>query len=49
VAGGNLSLVSDLNLVQELAALQVAIGWLRYHYRYDGEFHNDVMTPFMIA
>jgi hypothetical protein len=49
VAGGNLSLVSNPNLVQELAALQVAIGRLRYHYRNDGEFHNDVMTPFMIA
>ena len=49
VAGGNLSLVSNPELVQELAALQVAIGRLRYHYRNDGEFHNDVMTPFMIA
>ena len=49
VAGGNLSLVSDPSLVQALAALQVAIGRVRYHYRNDGEFHNDVMTPFMIA
>jgi hypothetical protein len=49
VAGGNLSLVSNPNLVQALAALQVAIGRVRQHYGNDGEFHNDVMTPFMIV
>ena len=49
VAGGNLSLVSNPSLVQALAALQVAIGRVRSHYRNDGEFHNDVMTPFMIV
>ena len=49
VAGGNLSLVSNLRLVHELAALQVAIGRVRLHYRHDAEFHNDVVTPFMIA
>lgn len=48
VAGDNLSLISDPRLVQELAALQVAIGRVRNHYRNDGEFHKDVMTPFMI-
>ena len=49
VAGDNLSLISDPRLVQELAALQVAIGRVRNHYRNDGEFHKDVMTPFMIV
>jgi hypothetical protein len=49
VAGGNLSMISDANLVQELAALQVAIERVKYHYRNDGQFHKDVMTPFMIA
>lgn len=49
VAGGNLSLISNAELVQELAALQVAIERLKYHYRNDGQFHKDVMTPFMIA
>jgi len=49
VAGGNLSLISNVELVQELAALQVAIGRLKYHYRNDGQFHKDVVTPFMIA
>jgi hypothetical protein len=49
VAGGNLSLISNVELVQELAALQVAIGRVKYHYRNDGEFHDDVMTPFMIS
>ena len=48
-SGSGLSLVSNPRLVQELAALQVAIGRVRYHYRNDGEFHNNVVTPFMIA
>jgi len=47
--GGGLSLVSNPRLVQELAALEVAIGRARQHYRNDGDFHNNVMTPFMIA
>jgi hypothetical protein len=49
VAGSNLSLISNPELVQELAALQVAIGRVKSHYRNDGEFHKDVMTPFMIT
>ena len=49
VSGGDLSLVSNTRLVQELAALQVAIGRVRFHYRNDGAFHNNIMTPFMIA
>jgi len=49
VAGGNLSQISNVELVQELAALQVAIGRVKYHYRNDGDFHDDVMTPFMIS
>jgi hypothetical protein len=49
VAGSNLSLISNPELVQELAALQVAIGRVKSHYRNDGEFHKNVMTPFMIA
>ena len=48
-SGGGLSLVSNPRLVQELAALQVAIGRVRYHYGNDGEFHNNVVTPFMIG
>lgn len=49
VVGGNLSLITNAELVQELAALQVAIERVKYHYRNDGQFHKDVMTPFMIA
>ena len=49
VAGDNLSLISNAELVQELAALQVAIGRVKHHYRNDGQLHNEVMTPFMIA
>ena len=48
-AGGNLSLISNVKLVQELAVLQVAIGRVKNHYRNDGEFHKNIMTPFMIA
>ena len=48
VVGGNLSLISNIELVQELAALQVAIGRVKDHYRGDSQFHEDVMTPFMI-
>ena len=49
VAGGDLSLVSNPKLVQELAALQVAIERVKFHYRNDAEFHENVMTPFLIA
>ena len=49
VVGGNLSLISNVELVQELAALQVAIERVTYHYKSDGDFHDNVMTPFMIA
>jgi hypothetical protein len=49
VVGGNLSLISNVELVQELAALQVAIERVKYHYRNDGDFHDDIMTPFMIS
>jgi len=49
VAGGNLSLVSNPRLVQELAALQVAIERVKFHYRSDAGFHETVMTPFLIA
>ncbi len=49
VAGGNLSQISNVELVQELAALLVAIGRVKNHYRNDGDFHDDVMTPFMIS
>jgi len=48
-AGGNLSLVSNPELVQELAALQVAIERVKFHYRNDAAFHETVMTPFLIA
>lgn len=49
VEGGNLSLISNTVLVQELGELQVAIERVKYHYKNDGDFHRDVMTPFMIA
>lgn len=48
-AGGNLSLVTNPRLVQELAALQVSIGRVRNHYGNDEKFHQNVMTPFMIS
>ena len=49
IAGGNLSVISNPNLVQQLAELQVAIERVKYHSRNDSEFHENVMTPFMIA
>ena len=49
VAGGNLSVISSPNLVQQLAELQVAIERVKYHSRNDSEFHENTMTPFMIA
>ena len=49
VAGGNLSVISNPNLVQQLAELQVAIQRVKYHSRNDSEFHENIMTPFMIA
>ena len=49
VTGGNLALISNPRLVQELAALQVAIERVRFHYRNDAAFHETVMTPFLIA
>lgn len=48
-AGGNLSQISNVELVQELAALQVAIGRVKDHYSGDSQFHENVMTPFIIA
>jgi len=49
IAGGNLSVISNPNLVQQLAELQVAIERVKYHSRNDSEFHENTMTPFMIA
>lgn len=49
VAGGDLSRISNPELVQELASLQVAIDRVKFHYRNDANFHETVMTPFLIA
>lgn len=49
VSGGNLALVTNLRLVQELGALQVAVGRVRNHYRNDQKFHQEIMTPFIIS
>ena len=44
VSGGNLSVISNPNLVQQLAELQVAIERVKYHSRNDSEFHENIMT-----
>ena len=49
IAGGNLSVISNPALVQQLAKLQVAIYRVKYHSRNDSAFHENIMTPFMIA
>ena len=48
VASGDLSLISNPELVQSLEALRVAIERVKHHSRNDQEFHNRIMTPFMI-
>ncbi len=47
-ASGGLSLITSPELVQSLEALRVAIERVKYHSRNDQEFHNRIMTPFMI-
>jgi len=49
VAGGNLSLISNPQLVQELGSLQVAMDRVRNHYRSDQQFHLEIMTPFIMS
>jgi hypothetical protein len=49
VAGGNLSLITNPQLVQELGSLQVAMNRVRNHYRTDQEFHLEIMTPFIMS
>ena len=49
VSGGNLSLISNPQLVQELGALQVAMDRVRNHYRKDQQFHLEIMTPFIMS
>ena len=48
VASGDLSLISNPELVQSLEALRVAIERVKGHSENDQEFHNRIMTPFMI-
>ena len=47
-ASGDLSLISNPELVQSLEALRVAIERVKFHSRNDQEFHTMIMTPFMI-
>jgi hypothetical protein len=49
VSGGNLSLINDPRLVQELGSLQVAIKSVRNHYQKDQKFHQEIMTPFIMS
>ncbi len=49
IAGGDLSIISNPDLVQQLAELQVAIERVKYHSRSESEFHGSTMTPFMIS
>jgi hypothetical protein len=49
VTGGNLSLISNQRLVQELATLQVAIDRVRNLYLKDQNFHQEIMTPFIMS
>ena len=49
VAGGNLSLITNPRLVQELASLRVAINGVRNLYQKDQKFHQEIMTPFIMS
>jgi len=49
VAGGNLSLISNPQLVQELGSLQVAVDRVRNHYRKDQQLHLEIVTPFIMS
>ena len=49
VAGGNLSLITNPRLVQELGSLQVAINRVRNLYQKDQQFHQEIMTPFIMS
>jgi len=49
VAGGNLSVITNPTLVQELGSLQVALDRVRNHYQKDQKFHQEIMTPFIMS
>ena len=48
VIGGDLSTVSNPELLQKLSELQVLLGGLRNLSENDQRFHNDVLVPFYI-
>jgi hypothetical protein len=49
VAGGNLSLISNPRLVQELGSLQVSLDMVQNQYMKDQSFHQEIMTPFILS
>jgi len=46
--GGNISIVSNQQLVQELSSLCVSLNRLKLFYRYDHDFMLDYVTPFIL-
>jgi hypothetical protein len=49
ITGGDLSSISNPELLQELSTLQLSLGGLKTVYANDQRFHNDVLIPFFIA
>jgi hypothetical protein len=49
VAGGSLSLITNPRLAQELGSLQTAIDRVQNLYQRDQQFHQEIMTPFIMS
>ncbi len=49
LAGGDLSIISNQELLQRIAELQVTMSRIRNSYRGDENFHHNTYTPFLVA
>jgi hypothetical protein len=49
LAGGDLSIISNQELLQRIAELQVTMSRIRNSYRSDENFHHNTYTPFLVA
>ena len=47
IMGGDIALISNVELLQKLAALQNSISEIRDNYRADKNFHYNVLAPFL--
>ncbi len=49
LAGGGLSIISNQELLQRIAELQVTMSLIRSTFRNDENFHHNTYTPFLVA